>query len=98
MALAFNNLKRVDMLLNKEIKSKILVTYECECFVDHDCFYEIIHNYMKYYHWKNGFFRVSRGKLIYENEIKSNYLLKKARFTESPLFRIRPPFHICPVG
>ena len=24
-----------------------------------DCFYEIMHDYMRYYHWKNGNFRVS---------------------------------------
>ena len=26
-----------------------------------DCFYEIMHDYMRYYHWKNGRFRVSQS-------------------------------------
>ena len=25
-----------------------------------DCFYEIMHDYMRYYHWKNGHFRVRK--------------------------------------
>ena len=28
-----------------------------------DCFYEIMHDYMRYYHWKNGRFRVSQSFL-----------------------------------
>ena len=60
-----------------------------------DCFYEIMHDYMRYYHWKNGRFRVSYLfqiwsifhhfylEIIAGNELKKD-LSKKKRFWALP--------------